>query len=411
MPRRPRGWQSRPAPLVLSKGELERQFQEAILLWMVVGDCPAPDFFWLAAVQLFEEMERRFPRVERPRFPALRFDFNTLGDAECLANFRMNREELETLLFELRLPDTINVPHQGNVPSFLLLLVVLRRMALPDRLQDMSHLFYRDPTTLSRLFAAGVHVIFVTYSSRMGLSLSLVLPRLRMYADAVQRRLDVIHKSRFELPPIWGFVDGHLVRIARPSVGGEWHLYNGRKSAHFLNFQGIVAPDGLIVDFFGPVVGSTHDISMLQQSRVLQKLQGRRDVFGQFDGSQQFCLIGDQGYVNSQFLITPFRAPPGGVLSRDFQTFNRVVSRVRVSVEMAFGKLTNTFAHQTYWRKLQLYRTNPGRVCRTAAFLVNCIVCIRGRHSNIFEVFRVPPPSLAEYLQSVRENEMNIYGA
>ena len=60
--------------------------------------------------------------------------------------------------------------------------------------------------------------------------------------------------------------------VARP---GEHQrvLFNGHKRVHAIKFQSVVAPNGLIVNLFGPVEGKRHDSGMLAMSGLLPILE------------------------------------------------------------------------------------------------------------------------------------------
>ena len=59
--------------------------------------------------------------------------------------------------------------------------------------------------------------------------------------------------------------------------------YNRHKRKHAIKFQGVVTPDGIVVDFFGSELGARHDVHLLNESglsstnfrfpRLAQKLE------------------------------------------------------------------------------------------------------------------------------------------
>ena len=75
--------------------------------------------------------------------------------------------------------------------------------------------------------------------------------------------------------------------------------YSGRKKARGNNHQGVVTPDGMIIEMHGPFEGRTHDTRMLRESGMLGRLQ--RDFPG-------FCVYGDKGYdAGNPSLQIPFK--------------------------------------------------------------------------------------------------------
>ena len=81
-----------------------------------------------------------------------------------------------------------------------------------------------------------------------------------------------IYRKRVTLDNCWGFISGTVRPVARP---GEHQrvLYNGHNRVHSIKFQSVVAPNGLIVNLFGPVEGRRHDSGMLAMSGLLPMLE------------------------------------------------------------------------------------------------------------------------------------------
>jgi hypothetical protein len=68
---------------------------------------------------------------------------------------------------------------------------------------------------------------------------------LKKYADAV-------YENGGALENCWGFVDGTVRPICRPTKNQKV-AYNGHKKVHAIKFQSVVAANGLIANLFGPV--------------------------------------------------------------------------------------------------------------------------------------------------------------
>ena len=91
------------------------------------------------------------------------------------------------------------------------------------------------------------------------------------------------------------------------------------------------APNGLIVNMFGPVEGRRHDAFMLGVSGLPEKLRRL-----QLPNGDPYVVYGDPAYGVTDNILAPFR---GAFLTVEEQEFNKCMSKVRVSVEWAFGKL------------------------------------------------------------------------
>ena len=79
-----------------------------------------------------------------------------------------------------------------------------------------------------------------------------------------------IYRKGAALDNCWGFIDGTVRPVARP---GEHQrvLFNGHRRVRAI--KSVVAPNGLIVNLFGPVEGRSHDSGMLAMSGMLQMLE------------------------------------------------------------------------------------------------------------------------------------------
>lgn len=175
----------------------------------------------------------------------------------------------------------------------------------------------------------------------------------------------------------WGFIDGTVRPIARPS----WKqriMFSGDKRVHCIKLQSVVAPNGLIAHMFGPIEGRRHDAFMLGASGLAQKLQ----QFKQPNG-QPYVIYGDPAYGLSRNIMAPFR---GAHLTQQQQDFNRSMSQVRISVEWTFGKIMQYFSYLDFKRNTKLLLQPVGKYYLVAAILTNCHTCLHGSLTSTFLV-------------------------
>ena len=114
-------------------------------------------------------------------------------------------------------------------------------------------------------------------------------------------------------------------------------LYNGHKRVHSIKFQSVVAPNGLLVNLYGPVEGRRHDSGILALSGLLRDLQ----TYSHSPNGQPLCIYGDPAYPLWVHLQQPFK---GRILTPAQTAFNKSMSEVRVAVEWVFGDILNYFA-------------------------------------------------------------------
>ena len=69
-------------------------------------------------------------------------------------------------------------------------------------------------------------------------------------------------------------------------------VYNGYKRVHAMKCQSVVAPNGWIVNVYGPVEECSHDSAMLAMSGLLAQLE----AFSFSPAGQPLCVYGDPTY-------------------------------------------------------------------------------------------------------------------
>ena len=79
--------------------------------------------------------------------------------------------------------------------------------------------------------------------------------------------------------------------------------YNGHKRKHAIKFQGVVTPDGIVVDLFGPELGARHDVHLLNESGVVLTLTQHMSPSG-----DPYLLYGNPAYGMSTHLNCQYSA-------------------------------------------------------------------------------------------------------
>ena len=204
----------------------------------------------------------------------------------------------------------------------------------------------------------------------------------------LQSFADAIHNRGAALNNCWGFVDGTVRPICRPSRN-QRVAYNGHKRVHAIKFQSVVAPNGLVANLYGPVEGRRHDDFMLQMSGLLPQLE----QYSFSPNGQALCIYGDPAYPHRVHLQCPYerRVP----LTEEQQLFNESMSQVRVSVEWVFGDIVNYFKFTDFKKNLKIGLSSVGNIYTVCALLRNALTCFHG--SNTSAYFDMQPPALNEY--------------
>lgn len=136
-----------------------------------------------------------------------------------------------------------------------------------------------------------------------------------------------------------GAVDGILIWIERPSKSqcsiakvDPSKFFCGRKHKFGLNCQAVCDSEKRFLDISIQFPGSTADCIAFEGMDLYRRL--REDNFLK-DG---LCLFGDNAYLNSPFMATPYSGTNTVTTTRD--NYNYFHSQLRINIECAFGMLT-----------------------------------------------------------------------
>ncbi|RPB18597.1 hypothetical protein L211DRAFT_863844 [Terfezia boudieri ATCC MYA-4762] len=115
----------------------------------------------------------------------------------------------------------------------------------PTRLKDMIQVFKCSQSAISITVNCLIAYLYKRYQKKLEWDFRrLTLTQLRKYEATIARACPRIHG-------IWGFIDGTVLPIARPTANQE-DFYSRHKGYYGIKYQGIITPDGLISSLYGP---------------------------------------------------------------------------------------------------------------------------------------------------------------
>ena len=136
-----------------------------------------------------------------------------------------------------------------------------------------------------------------------------------------------------------GAIDGILIWIHKPSkkdcttIGcDEGKFFCGRKKKFGLNCQAVCDVRGRILDISILYPGSTSDCLAFESMTLFRNLEEGMLAPG-------LCLFGDNAYLNTPYMATPYSAASG---TKD--AYNFYHSQLRIRIECTFGMLTKRWA-------------------------------------------------------------------
>lgn len=150
------------------------------------------------------------------------------------------------------------------------------------------------------------------------------------------------------------------------------------------------APNGLIAHMFGPIEGRRHDAFMLAESHLTEKLERLNQQNG-----KHYIVYGDPAYGVNRNILSPFK---GVDLSDTEKIFNTRMSKLRVSVEWGFGKISQNFPFTDFKKNLKILLQPVAKYYLMATILTNCHTCLYSSLTS--EYFNLNPPTLERYLSN-----------
>lgn len=217
-----------------------KSLRELILLSYVNNTISDDEF-----VLLYDAYQSKNPDFNYEYYDS--FDLDDIDDADCKAEFRVEKPDLPRLAEAMQLPATFRCSQRSLCDGLEGLCMLLKRVSYPCRYSDMIPRFGKPVSVLSLVtnhvldFIFENHAHLVTEWNRNVLS-----PMgLQSYADAISRKGSPLDNC-------FGFIDGTVRPISRPGTA-QRVVYNGHKRVHALKFQSLALPNGLIGNIFGPV--------------------------------------------------------------------------------------------------------------------------------------------------------------
>ena len=267
--------------------------------------------------------------------------------------------------------------------SDIALLLVLAYLG-GARLPSLARTFGRSQSACSRVCMATIDAIHSQWGHLLDITSAhegLLRPeRLRRYADVLSD-----HEQGSPLGGLWGFIDGTVRPIARPSRG-QRELYSGHKRQHGHKYQVIIAPDGLLW-VYGPVSARRNDSFVLKDSGLHDWLNANSK-----DSQGDLFLFGDKGYAAKDHLVVPHKGLHIGPAE---QEFNLEMSRFRIAVEWAIGSVPTLFPRLEIKRLQRSLHSDLAAQYRVGCLLRNALSCLAGNQTA--QTFNCDTPTLAAY--------------
>jgi hypothetical protein len=212
----------------------------------------------------------------------------------------------------------------------------------------------------------------VTYPT-VGRVIARVLPILEAAGRHTMRLPDPGKKRRASLdrlladtPDLAVIIDTFEQSIQRPKDRAEADTsYSGKKKQHTHTTQVAVdETNGCIVDVSASVRGPTADLTLLKESRLLERLPPGVGSLG------DLAYVGIAAGHPQGLGATPRRKPRGKARPTEDGAYNRAFARRRIVVEHTIGRLRR---YQAVTQRDRHHRQHTGRVCAVAGLVNRCL--------------------------------------
>uniref|UniRef100_A0A672HFQ1 DDE Tnp4 domain-containing protein n=1 Tax=Salarias fasciatus TaxID=181472 RepID=A0A672HFQ1_SALFA len=250
--------------------------------------------------------------------------------AQWALNFRVSEDTFQHLCEKVRpAVEKQNTTFRACVPLRKRVAVALWKLATNSEYRSISHLFGVSITTVCRCVQD-----FCDAAREL-----LVLELIKSPDLHTLQEMSAYFHSRWGLPQCVGAIDGSYIPIIAPQ---DFHCdYFNRKGWHSIILQVVVDGRGLFWSVSAGIPGSVHDARVLRLSSFQELVDHgslfptrTRDIGGVDVG---YYILGDSAYPLQRWLMKPFLDTRR--LTAGQQLLNRKISRARVVVENAFGRL------------------------------------------------------------------------
>jgi hypothetical protein len=164
-------------------------------------------------------------------------------------------------------------------------------------------------------------------------------------------------------PAVKVVIDGKEQAFRRPGGWDEQKpFYSGKKKRHTVKNQVVCTPEGRIGGVSATVPGSTHDLTLMRDDGVLDRLDAGEA------GMADKAYTGSAGDRPGVAMVVPAKATRGHPLTDERKAANRVISGCRVVIEHVIAQLNRFRVLKQVFRSAFERHT---RVIRVVAVLVD----------------------------------------
>lgn len=184
--------------------------------------------------------------------------------------FYFQKDDLVRMCEALRLPDVYRTSHGTTCVGSIALCYLLFRYKQSLSMRAAAAILHVSHGFLSEIVKVVERDLFLRFARHLeDFHPTLVCRR------TISRYSRKMREYGNPMRNVWAVIDGTKFPICKP--GGPDILqrvnWSGKDQIHALSYQAVVAPDGMFVNFYGGIEGRHNDLTLLQMSRLEEKME------------------------------------------------------------------------------------------------------------------------------------------
>jgi hypothetical protein len=327
---------------------------------------------------------------------------DSFHEEEAYHLFRFKKQDLKRLMTALKIPSIVKTEGRHKFTGEEVFLFSLMRLCTLTTLDEMAkNYFGREYSVWSKAFNWFLRHLFTTFKDLMCDNLKFWEPYFKGCAAAIQEKLASFGLVFLGILGVCGFIDDHCFATSRPFgkklTAAQYRLaklvqeafYNGWKSIHGLKWQTFDLPNGMTADMWGPRSLRRNDLQLLSWSKLNERMGDCLEF-----SDILYLIYGDSIFPQLRYIRSSHK---GDRLSDRLKFENKIMKKVRVSIEWHYGHLAILFPFIDYKRNVKILQQPCEMIYFAASLLRNCHCALYGNQTSRY--FSCNPPTLEEFMQ------------
>ncbi|GJJ74158.1 hypothetical protein EMPS_06516 [Entomortierella parvispora] len=298
------------------------------------------------------------------------FGINCYSDEQCKKLFRFKSYQLWRIVRALKIPPQVQTKHGDSATAMEALCMSLYRLASTNEAYRMTAIFDYTEDAMTRITDAFLQWVVAAWDNVLEWDHCRLTPaKLEEFVQACSQK--------GQAPNIFGFLDRASLQLGHPFVDQGPRSKRRRREPITIHFQGIVAPDGIIVHLGLSVWGYRPKFEKIQQREI-------EGTLARFVGPPQGKGLSIHNDGKSQ---------KGPQIAR---CIHKNQCTCAVIVEQAFNNVTYQFPSLDLMGVPRLLVSPLETQYRAAVLFANIHACLF--KGGISDHFGMRPPTVEEYL-------------